>query len=66
MPTGVGDELRGILRSKPVVLGIDDGKEVEIRDGSLRGDELIVVRASGVMRPNDPVIAVTERDTQKE
>jgi RND family efflux transporter MFP subunit len=64
-PTGQGDEQRGILRRKPVVLGIDDGKEVEIRDG-LGGDELIVARSTGVMRADDPVLAVTERDTQKE
>ena len=49
-PTGQGDERRGTLRRKAVVLGIDDGKEVEVRGGSLRGDELIVVRSSGVMR----------------
>ena len=63
--TGQGDERRGILRTKTVVLGIDDGKEVEIRSG-LRGDELIVVRSTGVIRANDPVLAVTERDTSKE
>jgi RND family efflux transporter MFP subunit len=64
-PTGQGDERRGILRNKTVVLGIDDGKEVEIRSG-LKGGELIVVRSTGVVRANDLVIAVTERDTQKE
>jgi RND family efflux transporter MFP subunit len=66
VPTGHADERRGILRRKPVVLGIDDGKEVEIRDGSLRGDELVVARSTGVIRADEPVIAVTERDTQKE
>jgi RND family efflux transporter MFP subunit len=56
-----GDERRGVLRRIPVVLGIDDGKEVEIRDG-LKGDELIVARGNGSMRADDRVIAVSERD----
>jgi HlyD family secretion protein len=60
--TGEGDERRGILVRKAVVLGIDDGKEVEIREG-LKGDELVVSRSTGIMRADDPVIAVTERDS---
>jgi multidrug efflux pump subunit AcrA (membrane-fusion protein) len=63
--TGQGDERRGVLRTRPVVLGIDDGKEVEIREG-LRGGELVVARSSGVMRANDAVLAVTERETLAE
>jgi RND family efflux transporter MFP subunit len=59
---GQGDERRGVLRRIPVVLGIDDGKEVEIRDG-LKGDELIVARGNGSMRADDRVIAVSERET---
>jgi RND family efflux transporter MFP subunit len=58
---GQGDERRGVLRRIPVVLGIDDGKEVEIRDG-LKGDELIVARGNGSMRADDRVNAVSERD----
>jgi RND family efflux transporter MFP subunit len=65
-PTGQSDERRGVLKSKPVVLGIDDGKEVEVREGSLKGDELVVARSTGVIRTDDPVIAVTERDPLKE
>lgn len=61
-PAGEGDERRGVLKRLPVVLGIDDGKEVEVRQG-LRGDELIVLRSSGVMRPDEPVLAVTERES---
>lgn len=61
-PTGEGDERRGVLKRLPVILGIDDGKEVEIRQG-LRGDELIVLRSNGVMRPDEPVLAVTERES---
>ena len=45
-----GDEREGVLRRVPVVLGIDDGKEVEIRSG-LKGNELIVARGNGTMRP---------------
>ena len=56
-----GDERRGVLRRIPVVLGMDDGKEVEIRDG-LKGDELIVARGNGSMRADDRVNAVSERD----
>jgi RND family efflux transporter MFP subunit len=63
--TGSGDERPGILRRIPVVLGIDDGKEVEIREG-LKGDELIVARGSGAMRADDRVIAVSEREPEPE
>jgi RND family efflux transporter MFP subunit len=59
--SGPGDERRGVLRRIPVVLGIDDGKEVEIRDG-LKGEELIVARGNGSMRADDRVIAVSERE----
>lgn len=64
-PVGEGDERRGVLKRLPVVLGIDDGKEVEVRQG-LRGDELIVLRSSGVMRPDELVLAVTERESPGE
>jgi multidrug efflux pump subunit AcrA (membrane-fusion protein) len=56
--TDEGDERHGILRRIPVELGIDDGKEVEIR-GGLKGDELIVARGNGAMRADDRVIAVS-------
>jgi RND family efflux transporter MFP subunit len=62
--TGEGDERRGVLRRLPVVLGIDDGKEVEIREG-LKGTELIVARGNGSMRADDRVIAVSEREGEK-
>ena len=58
---GDGDERRGVLKRVPVVLGIDDGKEVEIREG-LKGDELIVARVTGVMRADEAVLAVSDRE----
>jgi RND family efflux transporter MFP subunit len=63
-PTGTGDERRGVLKPVKVVLGIDDGKEVEIREG-LRGGELIVLRASGMLRPDEKVLAVSAREQDK-
>jgi len=59
--TGDGDERRGVLRRVPVVLGIDDGKEVEVREG-LKGGEWIVLRASGLLRPDEKVLAVSVRE----
>ncbi len=61
-PGKQGDERRGVLRRIPVVLGLDDGKEVEIQEG-LKGDELIVARGNGSMRADDRVIAVSERES---
>jgi RND family efflux transporter MFP subunit len=58
---GEGEERRGVLKRVPVVLGIDDGKEVEIREG-LKGDELIVARVTGVMRADEAVLAVSDRE----
>jgi RND family efflux transporter MFP subunit len=60
-PGSHADERLGVLRRIPVVLGIDDGKEVEIHEG-LKGDELIVARGNGSMRADDRVIAVSERE----
>jgi RND family efflux transporter MFP subunit len=59
---GEGDERRGMIKRLPVVLGIDNGKEVEIREG-LKGDEWIVARATGIMRADEAVLAVTDRET---
>lgn len=63
-PTGDGDERRGVLRAIPVTLGIDDGKEAEIREG-LTGKELVVARGSGSMRAGDKIIAVSEREANE-
>jgi hypothetical protein len=54
-----------VLKRVPVVLGLDDGKEVEIREG-LKGDELIVARANGVMRADEAVLAVSDRQALEE
>jgi RND family efflux transporter MFP subunit len=59
------DERQGVLKKVPVVLGIDDGREVEIR-GGLKGDELIVARGNGSMRVDDRVIAVSEREAAED
>ncbi|MFO0876771.1 MAG: efflux RND transporter periplasmic adaptor subunit [Gemmataceae bacterium] len=59
---GDGDERKGTLKRIPVELGIDDGKEVEIRSG-LKGDELVVLRATGVMRADEVVLATTDRES---
>jgi RND family efflux transporter MFP subunit len=59
--TGDGDERRGVLKRLPVVLGIDDGKEVEIRSG-IKDDDLIVLRATGVMRADETVLAISDRE----
>jgi RND family efflux transporter MFP subunit len=60
-----GEERRGVLRRVPVTLGIDDGREAEVRSG-LKGDELIVARGNGVMRAEDKVVAVPEREPAAE
>ena len=61
-PTYEGDEIRGVLQLIPVYLGIDDSKEVQLVPGpkgeKLRGDELIVERATGVMRAEETVLAI--------
>lgn len=62
---GEGDERRGVLKRVPVELGIDDGKEVEIR-GGLSRDDWVVLRAGGVMRPDETVLAIADRDSLTE
>jgi HlyD family secretion protein len=61
-PSYEGDELRGVLELVPVYLGIDDSKQVQLIPGpkgeKLRGDELIVERATGVMRAEETVLAI--------
>jgi RND family efflux transporter MFP subunit len=57
VPEARGEERRGLLRPTTVELGIDDGKVAEIK-GGLKGDELVVQRGNGVLRPNERVIAV--------
>jgi RND family efflux transporter MFP subunit len=52
-----GDPLQGTLKRRAVELGLDDGKEVEIR-GGLTPDDLVVARGGGVLREGDRVVAV--------
>jgi RND family efflux transporter MFP subunit len=56
-PEGEGEERRGVLKLVELVLGIDDGKQVEVRSG-LRGDELVVARGASVMRADEEVLAI--------
>lgn len=58
-PTGV--ERRGVLQRVAVELGLDDGKEVEVR--GLNRDDWIVLRATGVMRSDEPVLAIPDRES---
>lgn len=62
--TGTGEDRRGVLKSVPVVLGIDDGKEVEIREG-LKGGEWVVLRATGVLRDGEKVLALPVREAER-
>jgi RND family efflux transporter MFP subunit len=55
-----GEPLRGVLQRREIELGLDDGKQVEVRRG-LKGTEYVVLRGNGVMRSEDKVIAVPER-----
>ena len=61
-PAYEGDEIRGVLELVPVYLGIDDSKQVQLIPGPkgemLKGDELIVERATGVMRAEETVLAI--------
>jgi RND family efflux transporter MFP subunit len=55
-----GEPLKGELERLEVELGLDDGRQVEVRKG-LGGSELIVLRGNGVLRGEDKVVAVPER-----
>ena len=57
-----GDPSRGVLKAAEVEVGLDDGARVEIARG-LIGTEQVVIRASGVLREGDPVIAVPEDES---
>lgn len=59
--TGEGEQRRGVLKRVPVELGIDDGKNVEVRSG-LSGDELVVERGASVIREGDEVLALESRN----
>jgi HlyD family secretion protein len=57
------ENLAGFLHRTPVELGLDNGRVVEIRRG-LTGTELVVLRGNGVMRDEDKVLAVPERQPE--
>ena len=51
----------GKLRRVEVDIGLDDGREVEIRGGAVNKDMLIVVKGNGVMREGDVVMPLPAR-----
>jgi RND family efflux transporter MFP subunit len=59
-----GDPPRGTVKRVEVQLGVDDGLRVEIRNERLTGNELIIVKGAGVLRPGDQVIAVPARPVE--
>jgi multidrug efflux pump subunit AcrA (membrane-fusion protein) len=54
------DPPRGEMRHVPVEIGLDDGKQVEVRSG-LREDMLIAAKGAGTLRSGDVVRAVPVR-----
>jgi RND family efflux transporter MFP subunit len=56
-----GQPLRGVIERRPVRIGLDDGRRVEVLAG-LTGDELIIASGNGVLRPDDQAIAVPVRE----
>ncbi len=56
-----GDPPRGIVKRLEVQLGLDDGQRVEIRHGRLSGQELVIVKGAGVIRPGEEAIAIPVR-----
>jgi HlyD family secretion protein len=57
----VGSPARGTLKRLEVQTGLDDGLRVEIKNDSLSGRELVVVKGAGVLRPGDQVLAIPAR-----
>lgn len=55
-----GDPPRGVVRKTEVEIGLDDGRNVEIR-GGLSGTERIITKGNGVVRTGDRAIAVRPR-----
>jgi RND family efflux transporter MFP subunit len=55
-----GEPPRGVVKRAEVVLGLDDGRRVEIRSG-LTGQELIIAKGNGVVRVGATAIAVPAR-----
>ncbi len=55
-------EKRGVVKSKEVLLGLDDGLRVEVLGNSLAGDELIIRKGNGVVRTGEQAIAIDPRE----
>jgi RND family efflux transporter MFP subunit len=53
-----GDPPRGIVKSKKVKLGMDDGLRVEVLPPGLNGDERIIRKGAGLVRVGDRAIPV--------
>jgi RND family efflux transporter MFP subunit len=53
-----GEPPRGVVKTKQVTLGVDDGLRVEILKNSLTGQELIIRKGNGVVRLGDQAVAV--------
>ncbi len=56
-----GDPPRGAVKRLEIQVGIDDGLRVEIRNPTLTGRELVIIKGAGVLRPGDQVISVPAR-----
>jgi RND family efflux transporter MFP subunit len=57
-----GEPKRGVVKSKEVLLGLDDGLRVEILGNSLTGNELIIRKGNGVVRTGEQAIAINPRE----
>jgi hypothetical protein len=57
-----GEPKRGVVKSKEVLLGLDDGLRVEILGNSLTGNELIIRKGNGVVRTGEQAIAIKPRE----
>jgi RND family efflux transporter MFP subunit len=56
-----GTPPHGVVKRAEVVLGLDNGERVEVRNG-LNGNELIIVKSNGVLRDGDKVVPVRYRE----
>jgi len=57
-----GNPPRGVVKSKEVLLGLDDGIRVEILGKKLTGNELIIRKGNGVVRTGEQAIAIEPRE----
>ena len=57
-----GNPPRGVVKSKEVLLGLDDGLRVEILGNKLTGNELIIRKGNGVVRTGEQAIAIEPKE----